>query len=592
MITRAGCRLACQVAMMLGLVACVGARAEETDPRADALSADVWRREHRLIDLHTHIEPLAERYERAIRIFDAVGVGTAIELGSGTLTPGKEGPSDFEKSLAVSKQVCPGRFVHYMLFDYKGWDNPAWSERAVEQVEKAHQLGASGVKEFKRLGLTLKDGRGQLIKIDDPKFDPVWRRCGELGMPVSIHVGDPQAFWEPLDETNERWEELRDHPDWWFGDPKKYPPRMELLGALERVIARHPKTTFVCVHFGNNPEDVAWVDRQLDAHPNMNVDLAARIPEIGRGDREATERLRRLFIKHQDRIFFATDFQVWSRMILGSAGDDERPADHDAVVFYQKCYRFLETGDRDWSHMTPIQGKWTISSINVPPEVQRKVYFDNATRLLARSLPAPTWHAKRIETDFAPDGKLEDEAWSGALPARIEYGLNDAKAYPALSTCVRALWSEKYLYVAYEAPYTQLTMADPPGKAERLGLWDDDVVEVFVGTDSEHPKSYTEYEWAPNGEVLDVKLDLPNKDFPWSSGMESAVVVDREHNIWRVESRIPWSALSATAPRAGVRWRANLFRHDVASRVFVAWNPTLTETTHAPERFGWLEFDP
>ena len=569
------------------LVAVAGVRAEETDPRADALSPDVWRREHRLIDLHTHIEGLPERYERATRIMDAAGVGVGIELGSGTLTPGKDGTNEFQKAQQVSAKVCPGRFVHYMLLDYGGWDEADWSDRAVEQVNAAHRCGAAGLKEFKRLGLNLRDGQGQLIKIDDPKLDPVWKRCGELGMPVSIHVGDPQAFWEPLNESNERWDELRDHPNWWFGDPKKYPPRMELLDALARVIGRNPKTTFVCVHFGNNPEDIDWVDRQLDAHPNMNIDLAARIPEIGRGD---SEKLRKFFVKHQDRVFFATDFQVWSRMILGSAGDAERPTDQDAVVFFQKCYRFLETADRDWAHMTPIQGNWTISSINLPAEVQRKVYFDNARQLLARSLPAPTLRAERIAADFVPDGKLNDEAWHDAAPTRIEYGLDDSRARPELSTCVRALWSDKYLYVAYEAPFTKLTMADNPGNAERLGLWDGDVVELFVGSDANNASAYTEYEWAPNGELLDVRIELPDKDFDWSSGMESAVAIDRERRIWRAEVRIPLAAFGDRALTAGTRWRANLFRHDVANGAFLAWNPTLTDTTHTPERFGWLEF--
>ena len=207
---------------------------------------------------------------------NAVGIGLGIELGSGTLTPVKGGESEFEKAQAISDKVCPGRFVHYMLIDYAGWDKPDWSERAVEQVNAGFRSGAAGLKEFKRLGLNLHDGKGRLIKVDDPKLDPVWKRCGELGMPVSIHIGDPQAFWEPLNESNERWEELRDHPNWWFGDPTKYPPRMELMDALMRVVGRHPETTFVCVHFGNNPEDVDWVDRQLDAHPNMMIDLAAR----------------------------------------------------------------------------------------------------------------------------------------------------------------------------------------------------------------------------------------------------------------------------------------------------------------------------
>lgn len=575
-----------RVVILLAVVANVS-RAEPTDPRADALSADAWRRERRLVDMHMHIEPLPERYARAVRIMDAAGIGVGVELGSGTAVQRGEEPSALAQAMAVWHEHAAERFVHYAILDYSGWDDPDWSSRAVEQINEAHRLGAAGLKEFKRLGLGLRDGRGALIKVDDPKLDPVWRRCGELGMPVSIHVGDPQAFWEPLDETNERWDELRDHPNWWFGDGAKYPPRMEVVEALQRVIRRHPETMFVCVHFGNNPEDVDWVDQQLDAHPNMMIDVAARVPEIGRSD---SARLREFFIKHQDRIVFGTDFQVWERLILGSAGDAERPTDVEAVAFFDKMHRFLATADRDWPHMTPIQGTWTISSVDLPPAVQRKIYFDNARQLLAAKMPAPVLRAKRIEEDFAPTGRVDQAAWAGAEPARIEYGLRDAAAHPELSTAVRALWSDKYLYLAFEAPYERLTMAANPGSEERIGLWDDDVVELFVAPDADEPGRYLEFEWAPNGETLDLSVAPEEKDFAWHGGAESAVAIDEAAKVYRVEVRIPLASLRAKPLAAGERWRANLYRHDAASGAFLAWNPTLTGTAHTPARFGWLEF--
>lgn len=561
--------------------------AKQSPPLAAALDPQIWRKEKRIIDLHQHIGNHPDHFQRAIRILDQAGVGTGVMLGAGTVTHAEGQKSEFENARDMANGLYPGRFMQHMLLDYRGWDQPDWSEKAVKQIEEGHRLGASGLKEFKRLGLFLKDGQGKLIKIDDPKLDPVWKRCGELNMPVSIHVGDPKAFWLPYDDKNERWTELKDHRSWWFGDPAKYPPRMELLDALSRVIARHEKTKFVCVHFANNPEEIDWVDEALTKHPNMAADLAARIPELGRQD---PQKVHDLFVKHQDRILFATDFMVYDKLILGSGGDAERPSDEEGVTFYQKCYRWLETDDKNWEHMTPIQGDWKISSIHLPPEVCRKIYFDNARKLLARSIPPPTVQAKHIDRDFVPDGTFAEQEWQQATPTRLEYNSFDSAAHPELSTPVKLLWSDKFLYLGYEAPFTKLSVFAPPQKEERLGLWDNDVVEAFIGTDEEHPGRYTEYEWAPTGESLDLKLDLPQKDFAWTAGAESAVTVDEAAKVWRVEVRIPLTALSEASPKTGTRWRINLFRHDRASNTGLAFSPTLKGSFHAPERFGWLEF--
>ena len=309
--------------------AAVGAEA----PSA-AQTAALWRAEHRTIDLHQHIDYTTQHLARAVKIMDAVGLGLAVNLSGGTVTRGTNGePSEFERNKRLADSLFPGRFLHYFNLDYKGWDQPDFPERAMKQVEEAHRLGAAGFKEYKRLGLYLRDGQARLLKIDDPKLDPVWGRCGELGLPVSIHVGDPKAFWLPFNNQNERWKELKDHRSWWFGDTNLYPPRMELVEALDRVIARHRRTTFVCVHFANNPEDIDWVDRALDRNPNMMADVAARMPELGR---QNPRKLHNLFVKHQDRIVFATDFMVYDKLILGSSGDAERPTDQDAEVFYQR----------------------------------------------------------------------------------------------------------------------------------------------------------------------------------------------------------------------------------------------------------------
>ena len=416
-----------------------------------------WRAEKRLIDLHQHIGYTPERLKRAVKIMDASGIGIGVNLSGGTVTSTNNALSAFEHNSKLADALFPGRFLHYMNLDYTGWDEPDFAERAVKQVEEGFRLGAAGLKEFKRLGLYLKDKSGKLLRVDDPKLDGVWKRCGELGMPISIHVADPKAFWEPYNDKNERWTELKDHKDWWFGDPNVYPPRMEIVEALSRVIARHPKTTFVCLHFANNAEDLDWVEQALDKYPNMNADLAARIPEIGR---HAPEKVQRLFTKHQDRILFATDFQVYARLTLGSGGSGPGPTDQDAEIFYEKHWRWLETNDRNFDHMTPIQGDWKISAIGLPNDVLRKIYFDNAQRLLARSL-FHTCKAVRIESPLKLDD-LQSSAWDKAKTTRMEYGSLDSKPQLQSSTAVRALYTADSLFLRYDAPYTKLSTFEPP----------------------------------------------------------------------------------------------------------------------------------
>lgn len=588
--------LICGVANLVALAADPVTRPEPGLAAESELSpsttAQAWRAEHRLIDLHQHIEAKPERIERAVRILDRVGVGVAANLSGGTVTKRGPEPSEFERTRELSERLAPGRFVLYFNLDYRGWDAPDFSEQAVRQVEEAHRLGAAGFKEYKRLGLYLRDQEGRLLKIDDAKLDPMWKRCGELGLPVSIHVADPRAFWLPFDSSNERWKELKDHRPWWFGDAKIYPAREDLLDALDRVIARHPATTFVCVHFANNAEDLDWVERALDRRPNMWADLAARIPEIGRQD---PERVRRLFLKHQDRIVFATDFQVYNQLILGSSGDDERPTDDEAVGFFDKTWRWLETRDRDFPHMTPIQGDWTISGIGLPASALRKIYFDNARRLLARALPAPRLLAARAGQDYEPGDVLPTShpLWARAGVQWLDQNTRDGSARPELATAVRAAWSDQYLYLAYDAPFTRLTTFEPAQpEVERIGLWERDVVEAFIGSDLQNVKRYAEFQVAPNAMKLDLRLHLPERDFPWDSGMKVAVKVDEGGKTWRAVMRLPLGAIGEAKPAPGTRWRINLFRCDYANKAFLAWRPTLDGSFHVPERFGVLEFAP
>jgi predicted TIM-barrel fold metal-dependent hydrolase len=332
----------------------------------------------RKVDVHTHFGPDAT--ERAIQRFDAAGIDVAVNLSGGA--PG----AGLERQLAAAARH-PGRIVVFATLDWRlARTGAGYGARMAAELERAHDLGARGLKIPKGLGLGYVDARGELIAVDDAELDPVFEAAGRLGMPVAIHTGDPVAFWKPPTPDNERFEELRVHPEWSFwGQP--VPDWEELLAALERRIARHPRTTFIGVHFGNAPEYPERVRRMIETHPNLVIDTAARIPEIGRHDPAA---MRDLFVDHADRILFGTDLGVGSGphdVMLGSTGD-RPPTDGDVDHFFAATWRYFETADRDFAHPTPIQGTWTIDGIDLPDDVLAKLYRDNARRLLGFE-PAP-----------------------------------------------------------------------------------------------------------------------------------------------------------------------------------------------------------
>jgi predicted TIM-barrel fold metal-dependent hydrolase len=200
-------------------------------------------------------------------------------------------------------------------------------------------------------------------------------------MPVAIHTGDPEAFWRPVDRHNPRRAELEAHPAWsLYG--RAVPSFDGLLAELEARIARHPRTTFISVHFGNAAERPDHVARMLRKYPNLYIDTAARIPEMGRHPAAA---MRAFFIEFQDRIVYGSDLGVGPEpapLFLGSQGPSP-PSASDVERFFDASRRYFETGDQGFEHPTPIQGDWKIDGIALPRDVLAKVYHHNAARLLA-----------------------------------------------------------------------------------------------------------------------------------------------------------------------------------------------------------------
>jgi len=325
-----------------------------------------------IIDSHVHITPTSEAIGLALRIFQQVGVTKFTVKSAGV--PG-EPRYDATRRAA---QLLGEKMTFFINNDWEGIDDPTWGRREADRLEQAMREGASGLKIFKALGLGVRLADGSLMRVDDPRMEPIWDRAAKTGAIVAWHVADPVAFFKPIDKDNERYEELSLAPDWSFYG-KDYPSYEELMRQRDEVVAKHPKTIFLGIHLASYPEDLDAASRMLDRCPNMVVDLAARVPEIGR---HPVEKLRAFFLKYQDRILFGTDIIVTPRgMQLGSVSE-KPPGFEDAVRFFSIHRRFLETADRNFDHPTPIQGRWKINGINLPRAVLQKIYFDNADKLI------------------------------------------------------------------------------------------------------------------------------------------------------------------------------------------------------------------
>jgi hypothetical protein len=334
-------------------------------PRSQLItkSTQVEKPRYPVIDAHNHLgepfgggwdsKPLAELLD----LLDEAGVIIYVDLDGGW------GEDILNAHLDYFKAKAPERFQVFGGVDWSQWENqgagfPEWAAGRL-QIQKMR--GAQGLKIWKGFGLYVLDDQGELVKVDDPRLIPIWEAAGELSLPVMIHIADPVAFFEPINETNERLEELQAHPDWAFTSPP-FPSFISIVESFANLVARHPQTTFIGAHVGCYAENLAWVGALLDRCPNFFVDISARIGELGRQPYTA----RRFFIQYADRILFGSD--------MG--------ADMDA---YRICYRFLETDDEYFNYNTgniPRQGRWHVHGLYLPNDVLKKVYSENARRVL------------------------------------------------------------------------------------------------------------------------------------------------------------------------------------------------------------------
>ncbi|MCG6925277.1 MAG: amidohydrolase [Acidobacteria bacterium] len=336
-----------------------------------------------VIDIHTHMTfvtksekgvamgeemtPLTTP-EKALEVMDRKGIRAMLNLTGGI---GK----GLEQTIDTWDRAHPGRFYTCVQPRFEDLRDPGYPQMQADAIEAAAKAGAKGLKILKTLGLYLREQvtEGPLVKVDDPRFDPMWEACAAHDLPVAIHVADPEAFFLPIDCTNERWDELGHHPDWSFHG-RDFPSFQEVMEARDRLYARHPKTQFLSLHLGHDAENLGFVSESLDRFPNMTVELGARIGELGRQPRASAK----FFDRYQDRILFGTD------AVPPPAGE-ATPQQVFKDELYEIYYRFLETEDEYFDYApapVPPQGRWRIYGIGLPEGILKKVYQDNAVRLL------------------------------------------------------------------------------------------------------------------------------------------------------------------------------------------------------------------
>lgn len=329
---------------------------EEYDPRSTLVVPEhpLSRAKFPFIDVHNHQRGTTMTAEQAAKLvadMDELGMAVMVNLSGGV-------GADLDSTVANLKGRYPERFVVFANIRFDGLAEPGWGARTAAQLERdVEEGGAQGLKIFKNLGMFVKDASGRIVPADDPRIDPVWEKCAELGIPVLIHVGEPAPFFEPYDAHNERWLELTQFPN------RRRPPEVfgtfdEVMSAQHNLFRKHPKTTFINAHLGWLGHDLARLGKLMDELPNMFTEIGAVLAELGRQPRMAKAFLTR----YQDRVLFGKD--IWE------------PSE------YHVYFRVLETEDEYFDYYRRRHAFWKMYGLGLSDEVLKKIYYKNALRII------------------------------------------------------------------------------------------------------------------------------------------------------------------------------------------------------------------
>ena len=315
------------------------------------------------VDFHGHPEDLLESSEGLAKLGAAMdSLNLRIMLSADNLR------GDRLRNVLAAVRASPT--MRYRVRVLAGIDfrnvGPGWAEKAVADLEASIAAGAVGVGEIsKSFGLSIRKADGTRLKLDDPDLDPIWDACARLGIPVFIHTADPEQFFEPIDNNNERWLELALFPNRRY-PPDRFPRFEELMAERDNLFRKHPKTTFVAAHMGWHANDLGRLGKMLDEMPNVYTEVGAVLYDIGRQPRGAHD----FFVKYQNRILFGKD----------SFQPEEYP-------YY---WRVFETRDDYFDYYRNYHAFWKLYGIDLPDSVLKKVYFENALKI-TKGLPQSGW---------------------------------------------------------------------------------------------------------------------------------------------------------------------------------------------------------
>jgi predicted TIM-barrel fold metal-dependent hydrolase len=326
---------------------------QEYDPKSTLVVAEhpTPRAKYPFLDVHSHQEDLTPAdVDKLVTDMDSINLRVMVNL-SGSFG------EQFRQQSAMLSARYPKRFVTFANIDFSKINDANFGINAAQQLEDDVRHGAAGLKVFKNLGMFVFDAKGNRIHTDDPRLDPIWDKAAQLNIPVLIHTGEPASFWKPVDKYNERYLELTEIPGRRRSDPKfaSFETTMEEQHNLFR---RHPRTKFIAAHLGWYGNDLAKLGQLLDELPNMNVDIAAVLYELGRQPKAA----RAFLIKYQDRVLMGKD--TW------------------AVNEFPTYFRVLETEDEYFDYYRKRHAFWKMYGLGLPDEVLKKIYYKNALRLI------------------------------------------------------------------------------------------------------------------------------------------------------------------------------------------------------------------